>query len=58
MVPTDDGEHIPATYREFVEVFIKEMAETIPPHRSTDHEIDLESAYTLPYGRIYNLLEF
>jgi len=58
MVPTDDGGHIPAIYGEFVEVFSKTKAETLPPHRSTDHAIDLEPGYNLPYGRIYNLSEF
>jgi hypothetical protein len=58
MVPTDDGGHIPATYGEFVDVFSKDMAETLPPHRSTGHAIDLEPGYNLPYGRIYNLSEF
>jgi len=56
MVPTDDGGHIPAIYGEFVEVFSKE-AETLAPHRSIDHAIDLEPGYNLPYGRIYNLSE-
>jgi len=51
MVPTDDGGHIPAIYGEFVEVFSKE-AETLVPHRSIDHAIDLEPGYNLPYGRI------
>ena len=37
---------------------MKEKAETLPPHRSTDHAIDLEPGYNLPYGRIYNLSEF
>jgi len=41
-----------------VEVFSKTQAETLPPHRSTDHAIDLEPGYNLPYGRIYNLSEF
>jgi hypothetical protein len=58
MVPTDDGGHIPATYGEFREVFRKEKAQTLPPHRSTDHVIDLESGYYLPYGRINNQSEF
>jgi hypothetical protein len=57
-VPTDDGGHILAIYRDFVEVFSKAKAETLPPHRSTDYAIDLEPGYNLPYGRIYNLLEF
>jgi hypothetical protein len=57
MVPPDDGGHIPATYGEFVEVFSNEKAETLPPHRSTDHAIDLEPRYNLTYGRIYNISE-
>jgi len=56
-VPTDDGGYIPAKYSEFVEVFSKAKAEALPPHQSIDHEIDLESGYKLPYGRIYNLSE-
>jgi len=53
MVPTDDGGHIliPAIYGEFVEVLSKK-AETLPPHRSIDHAIDLEPGYNMPYGRI------
>ena len=51
MVPTQDGGHIPAIYGEFVEVLGKE-AETLVPHRSIDHAIDLEPGYNLPYGRI------
>jgi hypothetical protein len=42
MVPTDDGGHLLAIYREFLQVFIKTKAETLPPHRSTDHAINLE----------------
>ena len=41
-----------------MEVFSKDKAETLLPHRSTDHAIDLQPAYNLPYGRIYNLSEF
>jgi hypothetical protein len=52
MVHTENGGHIPATYGEFVEVFSKDKAETLPPHRSTDHTIDLEPSYNLPYGQI------
>ena len=35
-----------------MEVFSKAKAETLPPHRSIDYEIDLEPGYSLPYGRI------
>jgi hypothetical protein len=58
MVPSDDGGHVPAIYGDFVEVFSKTKTETLPPHRSTDHAIDFEPGYNLPYGRIYNLSEF
>jgi len=58
MLPTDDGGHIPAIYGELVEVFSKPKAETLPRHRSTDHAIDLQPGYNLPYGRIYNLSKF
>ena len=58
MVPEDDGGHIPAIYRDFVEVFSRALVETLPPHQSTDHAVDLEPGYNLPYGRIYNTSEF
>jgi len=58
MVPTDDGGHIVAIYGDFVEVFSKTKAETLPPHRWIDHAIASEPSYNLPYGRIYNLSEF
>ena len=41
-----------------MEVFSKQEEETLPPHRATDHAIDLEPGYHLPYGRIYNLSRF
>jgi len=57
MLRTDDGSYIPNKYTEFVEVFSKTKAETLAPHRSIDHAIDLEQGCQIPYGRIYNLSE-
>jgi len=54
---TDDGSFIPTKYSEFVDVFSKVKADTLAPHRSIDHAIDLEPGFKLPYGRIYNLSE-
>jgi hypothetical protein len=51
----DDGNRILSTYREFFDIFSKKEAKTLPPHRSTDHAIDLETGTKLPYGRIYSL---
>jgi hypothetical protein len=56
-VQTDDGSWIPSIYREFLDIFIKKAAERLPPHRSTDHAIDLETGTKLPYGLIYSLSE-
>jgi len=56
MVRTDDGEHIPAIFGEFVVDFSNEP-ETLVPHRSFDHAIDLEPSYNLPYGQMYNISE-
>jgi len=57
MVPTEGGGRIPAQYQDFVDVFSKTKAETLPPHQPIDHAIDLEPGYTLLYGWIYNLSE-
>jgi len=54
---TDDGGFIPAVYSEFVDIFSNTKAETLAPHGSIDHAIDLEPGFKLPYGRIYNLSE-
>jgi len=57
-VPTDNREHILAIYRDFVKVFSKGNAQPLPLHWSTDHAIDMEPSYILPYVRIHNLSEF
>lgn len=58
MVTIVDGRHILAISGEFGEVFRNAMVETVPPHRSTEHAIYLEPGNNMPYGMIYNLLEF
>ena len=40
-----------------MDVFSKVKADTLAPHRSIDHAIDLEPGFKLPYARIYNLSE-
>jgi RNase H-like domain found in reverse transcriptase/Reverse transcriptase (RNA-dependent DNA polymerase)/Integrase zinc binding domain/Chromo (CHRromatin Organisation MOdifier) domain/Integrase core domain len=56
-VETDDGSRIPRRYGEYLVVFSKVRAEELPPHRNSDHAIDLEPGSKLPHGRIYNLSE-
>jgi hypothetical protein len=58
IVPTYVGEYILAAYVDLVKIFSNAKVETLPQHWSTDHESDLDPRYTLPYGRIYNQLEF
>jgi hypothetical protein len=45
-------------YKDSVDVFSKDMAETLAPHEPTDHMIDLEAGFNLQYGGIYNHSEF
>jgi len=44
-------------YKDYVDVFSKDRAETLAQHQPIDHTIDLERAFNLPYGQIYNLSE-
>jgi len=52
MVSIHDGGHILTIHGDFVEVISKAKGETLSPHRSNDHAIDLQPGYNLPYGRI------
>jgi hypothetical protein len=57
-VTTEDEGCIAAQYQEFVEVFSKENAATLPAHRQIDQVINLKPDYKLPDGRINNLIKF
>jgi hypothetical protein len=56
-VRTDNGGYIPTKYSEFGEVFSKNRADTLAPHRSIDHAINLDPGCKIPDGQIYNLSE-
>jgi len=58
VVKTDDGGHIRAQHQEFVEVFGKETAETLPLHRPIDHAVHLDPDFKLADRLINNLSEF
>jgi hypothetical protein len=47
---TEDGSSIPTKYLKIVDVFSKVKVETLAPHCSVDHVIDLERGFILPYG--------
>lgn len=44
-------------YNHYVEIFSKDMAMTLAPHRTIDHAINLVPGFNTPYSRIYNLSE-
>ncbi len=46
---------IPFDYRAFQDVFSKQAATQLPPHRAWDCAIDLLPGYKLPKGRVYSL---
>jgi hypothetical protein len=56
-VPTGDGGCISVRYKDYVDVFSRDRAETLEPHRPIHVAIDLEPGFNIPYGRIYNLSE-
>jgi hypothetical protein len=45
--------HLPEALRDYVDVFSPKRADKLPPYRSYDHEIRLNSDKKLPFGRIY-----
>ncbi|KAG5718803.1 hypothetical protein E4T56_gene2697 [Termitomyces sp. T112] len=44
-------------YHEFADEFAEGSAKELPPHRSYDHQIDLEEGTSPPFGKIYNMSE-
>ena len=44
-------------YHDYLDVFSKEQADTLPPHRPYDHKIVIEETATLLHGRIYSMSE-
>ncbi|XP_053563243.1 tyrosine--tRNA ligase, cytoplasmic isoform X1 [Bombina bombina] len=52
---TTEEVKIPEPYQDFVEVFSKSEAESLPPHRVYDCPIELIPGATLPVGHLYPL---
>ena len=48
---------LPKAYHEYLDVFSKKEADTLPPHRPYDHRIELEEGTQPPFGPIYKLSE-
>lgn len=48
---------VPVVYHDFLDVFSKKEAETLPPHRPYDYLIELLPGVEVPFGRILPLSE-
>ena len=46
---------VPSAYHDFLDVFSKKGAETLPPHRAYDCPIELLPGAEIPFGRIFPL---
>jgi len=46
---------VPEAYQDFFDVFSREGAKNMPPHREFDHEIHIENDQTPPHSHIYPL---
>ncbi|UOH84923.1 hypothetical protein LQV05_001738 [Cryptococcus neoformans] len=52
-----DAEIVPKEYHQYLDIFDKKSADTLPEHRSFDHHIPLEKEQNPPFSPIYNLSE-
>jgi hypothetical protein len=52
-----DDSKIPAAYHEFLSIFLQSASDSLPPHRSFDHAIELKDGEEPPWGPIYALSE-
>lgn len=48
---------VPKIYHQYADVFSKQNADKLPPHRPYDHHIPLKDGTTPPFGPIYSLSE-
>lgn len=49
---------VPREYHDFLDVFDKQAANELPPHRSYDHKIELEPHTTPPKSKLYPMSQY
>jgi hypothetical protein len=49
---------VPEVYHEFANVFSRQKADTLPPHRNCDLKINIDEGAKIPVGPIYPLSKF
>lgn len=52
---TDPATILPSEYHEYLDVFSRQAAEELPPHRASDHRIRLTEGSSPPYGPLYGM---
>jgi hypothetical protein len=53
-----DLKDVPEVYHKFADVFSRQKADTLPPHRDCDLKINIDEGAKVPAGPIYPLSEF
>jgi Reverse transcriptase (RNA-dependent DNA polymerase) len=53
-----DLKDVPEVYHEFADVFSRQKADTLPPHRDCDLKINIDEGTKVPAGPIYPLSKF
>jgi Reverse transcriptase (RNA-dependent DNA polymerase) len=53
-----DLKDVPEVYYEFADIFSRQKADTLPPHRDCDLKINIDEGAKVPAGPIYPLSEF
>lgn len=51
----DPSKKLPLHYHQHLAVFDHKGADTLPPHQSSDHKIELKPGTTPPHGPLYNM---
>lgn len=56
-IPKDANlkQYLPSHYHDFLDVFDRDQANQLPPHRSWDHPIELQSHSQPPISRLYSM---
>lgn len=54
----DPKVYLPSQYHEFLDVFDRNQANELPPHRTWDHAIDLQPGKTPPASRPYSMNQY
>ena len=49
---------VPIEYHDFLDVFDKQAADALPPHRSYDHKIELEQHSAPPKSKLYPMSQY